>query len=326
MGKLTRILLAGAVVAAAMMAWAQAPAAPEPPAKAPASIPTATERASRNAERVGPLGAAEAPIIAARVKGKVKKLSPARLLAEGQVVFDLEGKLVRGDNGHWWTVKHPLAGQLRLLPCPELETIERLLAKSPDRTFSLSGQVYRYQHKYYMLLRRLAPPAKKPPATVKATSQPASPPKTTDKGDSDDTSPGDELRQKLLKNVRPRPIVPDPKTVRAGQDGMSVAPPNTPLLPGPGRLIARRLVRLKSPIYAGGWSRIVFEADNTVREPPLRVMPGALLERLENGSRDEDNARIPGALFYVSGEIYPYYGTNYVLLRVVQRKKNLDRF
>jgi len=227
------------------------------------------------------------------------------------------------------TVSHPLAGALRLLPCPELETLEQVRTASPQRRLSLSGQAYRYQEQYYFLIRKLSDaatvttaPATMPAAT-QPTSQPAASQPTTKPSDDAQGASAGEVGQTLLNEVRPSAIIPIARDVEATPGGPSVAPPAEPLLPGPGRMIIRRLVRWQGPAYPGGWSRVAFESDNTLREPPLRVMPTGLLDSLERGSANSDYV---GALFYISGDIYTYRGHNYVLLRSIRRQRDLDLF
>ena len=68
---------------------------------------------------------------------------------------------------------------------------------------------------------------------------------------------------------------------------------------------------------------VAFEADNTLQDPPLRLMPCAMLQRLQElNDRKEPVARE----FYVSGEIIPSGDHAYLLPRDVRVKHELNEF
>ena len=105
----------------------------------------------------------------------------------------------------------------------------------------------------------------------------------------------------------------------AGQD--SLVPAREPLKAGPGTMIAYRLARLGGK-DAQGWQMLVFESDNTLQDPPLRLLPNSQLEQLEEQSQGWG----AGKLFYVSGEIHRYGDHDYLLLYLVQLKRDMHEF
>lgn len=326
MNSLSRTFLALAAAAGmALIASAQRPVADPPAASAPAA-----SRPADTAMRILPTGDEGVPVIAPSL---VRASEPARspnLIGEGQMLIDHPGSLAKDPTGKWWTVKHPRTGVLHLLPCELLGTVEDIHAKRPSAKFALSGHVYRYYDDYFMLLRRatevgerpVRPPAPRPRTRPAVTTRPAaSAPATTSRPVTKGASADDVAR--LLARPPSKPIVPVAAPIAPSAEGPSVPPAAEPVKPGPGRIIIHRLTRLRPPDSKGGWFKLAFESDNTLREPPMPVLPNMKLERMEALSGQGETA---GALFYVSGEIYAYRGRNYVLLRAIIRRRPMDRF
>ena len=320
MNALSRTFAALAATAGmVLIASAQRPAADPPAASAPAA-----SRPADTAMRILPTGDEGVPVIAPSL---IRASEPARspnLIGEGQMLIDHPGSLARDPTGKWWTVKHPRTGVLHLLPCELLGTVENIYAERPSAKFALSGRVYRYYDDYFLLLRRatevgerpVRPPPPRPRTKPAVTSRPAaSAPAATTRPTTPGASAADVAR--LLARPPSKPIVPVAAPIVPWAEGPSVPPAAEPVKPGPGRIIIHRLTRLRPPDSKGGWFKLAFESDNTLREPPMRVLPNLQLERLEPAT---------GVLFYVSGEIYAYQGTNYVLLRAISRRRPMDRF
>ena len=87
----------------------------------------------------------------------------------------------------------------------------------------------------------------------------------------------------------------------------------------PRRLIADRTVRLL-PTGVGQWKEVRFDSDNTLQEPPLRMIPCAMLERMEGKTR-RGNERL-----LVSGVVTRYKGREYLLLRKALPVRDLGQF
>ena len=73
------------------------------------------------------------------------------------------------------------------------------------------------------------------------------------------------------------------------------------------------------PDGSGRWSLARFEADNALRDPPLRVLPSLLREVAEAKGSD-------GQVLRISGEISRYKGRRYLLLRKVLKERQMGQF
>lgn len=214
-------------------------------------------------------------------------------------------------------IDDPKALRLLLLPCQLLEEVETIQAARPEAQFRLSGRVCVYRGEYYLMLNRalLAVEPTNDAATMPApaaTSAPSTMPASAS---------AEDILHKLLSRPVGRPVVPVIQPMQNPQ-GPSVAPAlDQPLSHGPGRMVVDRLVRLTGP-DENGWFMVAFEADNTQREPPLRVLPNTQLEQLEKLRK----AHRTGNVFHISGEIVTYRGRQYILLFSVMRDRDLDQF
>jgi len=256
-----------------------------------------------------------------------RRVLPA--IPEGATIFDRRVRLRRGANDKWWVVDDPKADQIRLLPCELLETAENIHGRAPDTDFKLSGEVYHYDGRHYLMLRRVlrvlperepAPrPTTRPAPPPVAATQPASAPAAATTRPSGATA--DDVAGALLGEIMGRPVVaprhpvvpvaPAPSVVRAGE----------PLPPGPGRMVIGRLGRLAPA--AGRWRLLAFEADNTLREPPVNVLPNEHLRRMELLSQA---ARRRQVVFNISGEIHQYRGRRFLLVRNAIVRRDMDQF
>ena len=313
----------------AVAAFCLSAAGQEPPGRAdPATRPSLLE----------PIEPAEPRLIAPADAGEPAPAPPARKLGEGQAVLNLVGRPEPDDSGRWLMIEHPEAGPLRLLPCELLEALEDALTEDEDARVRVSGDVYRFQNRDYLLLRRAAilrPPEEPPepegpaepaemPTTAPATAPAEADAPSEPAGRSDgEQATADDVGAELLGEVPTVPVIPERRPRRPQPRAPSVAAPTAePVDSGPGRMIVNRRVRLM-PAGEDGWFRIAFEADNTLREPPLRVLPNAQLGRLVAAS---NAGKAAGAEFAVSGEVHRYRGRSYVLLRSVLRRREMGQF
>ena len=283
--------------------------------------------ASADTPRIASPRYSEVPITSPIIVDEPSKKTPPRLLAEGQLLLDLPGELTKDPTGKWWTIPHPRTGTLRLLPCPQLQALEDLHAAEPELEFLLSGLAYRYQEKYYLLLRktqrvRPAPPAAPKPAAPTATRPATTTAPATQPVDQKDVS-AEDVARRLLGDIRGKPVVPVAVPPVPETDVTSVPPARSALRPGPGRMIINRLIRLRRAATTDQWHRLAFDSDNTLREPPLRIMPNWQLEKIEPLPPASNQ---PEERFYISAEVYRYRGRNYVLLRSVRPRRDMDQF
>mgnify|MGYP007109721700 CR=1 FL=1 len=266
---------------------------------------------------------------------------PAALPAE-MMIINRRCRIEKDPAQNWWSIPDPYAGKLYLLPCELLQAIEKILKDKPAATFSLSGEVHRYRGGYYLLIRRailvqkedstiarkspsMTTGKKAHPTTTRST--PATHP--AKKSSPEIVSP-DEIARELLRGTSAKPIVPtrhpNPAALKKkikpaiAASGVRV---RKPIKAKAGRVIADRLIRLLPPSKQCRWYKVAFKGDNTLREPPMRVLPNRQLERMRALSKDGEK---PGVLFYISGEVHQYHGENYILIRSAVKKRNLDLF
>ena len=212
-----------------------------------------------------------------------------------------------------------------VLPSEQLEEMEKCLRLSPSAAFRVSGQTTVYDGRAYIFLTKATvlpsgaahrPPSTKPSATAPAdgAAEPDSRPVTSD-----------DIARRLLVDKPGKPIaVPaGPQATRA-TPAASVAPAGdrTILPAGPGQIVADRLVRVL-PTGTGRWLKVAFESDNTLREPPLRILPCRYLQKLDRLATHKAFRRLR---FRISGEITQYKGRSYVLLRKLLPEREMGQF
>ena len=246
----------------------------------------------------------------------------------------------------------------RLLPCELMEQMETLAARTPGTRFRISGETTVFEGHAYLLPTKvtvlpheapfapsaaLAPFALAPstmpapaeasaakpapsPAAAGAASAPSGDPKPA-KGGAAAGKPGeltsDDLLNAILRENTGRPIQTVPVLPDAPKPA-SVAPAGPGVLPVPrGEMVADRLVRIV-PDPAGRWWIAAFEADNTLQEPPMRLLPCTMLAKAKSLAGDARPGRM--RIFRVSGKVTRYEGNRYLLLRKVMVELNLGQF
>ncbi len=266
-------------------------------------------------------------------------------LPSGVMIIDRVASIEKDPTEKWHTIQDPQVGVLYLLPCESLEAVEKAHAENPEATFNLSGEVYRYRGGYYMLLHRAMLISKSPSSAPDETTQPAT---TTAAATSPAEPPvaspdiigieptsrpaesrpakasADDIAAELLRETPARPIVPvvQPKLPEA-VPAPSGVPSGKPLQAGPGKNAVYRLARLLPKTEEQEWARLAFEADNTLQEPPMMALPNLYLERMETLSCE---GKTIGAVFHISGEVHRYRGKDYLLLRAIIKKRDMDQF
>lgn len=303
------------------------------------------------------------PVTETGVRGKPHK--PV-LAPEGVAINNRRCKLVPDKGGEWMIVKFLDEGgrggmQRRALPSAFLEKMENVLQANPQATFIVSGESLNYESVEYILLQKVLieqAPASQPSHVVTVPPTPASAPVTTTSAPSSAparyTPPGrsrtvsraDSLVSEMLGSQR-KPVlteVQQPKT----QDIPSVAPVAArELLADENKLVADRLVRVV-PETGTHWYLACFESDNTLQEPPYRLLPCKLLEeaaKADDGDpqkftpndltpglrhivrvKEKNVAPPPTARYRVSGEVLQYKGRKYLLLRKHMPERDMGQF
>ncbi len=236
---------------------------------------------------------------------------------------------------------------VRLLQSPLLASIEEAMEARPDALFLIHGEISVFRSEPYLMLRRAAlwegerpssagrvqPPEVQP--TPSATVEPGRPDPETklseaidradaDASDGDAPATTDDVVAALMADQPGRALsTPADEEAEPSEATQSVAPVNPKPLPAGERdLIADRTVRIIES-SDGRWWEVRFIGDNTLREPPMRVLPGGLLAKsiaLMN--------QVGGAnrRFRITGEVLRYKGRRYLLLRKLLPERDMGQF
>lgn len=311
------------------------------------------------------------PVSPARGLARPKVAKPV-LPVEGTSVSSRRCKLEPEPRTGWLLVKFidsatPLDTQRRALPCQYLEAMEGVLQKAPATTFVVSGETFVCDNRAYILLTKVLiesagpsalPEPSNPAGGVGAASVPATRPAgATSPAPASASAPAqtrpvgraDAIVNELLGSQR-RPVllaVDQPKAAPPP----SVAPAGYLELPAEeSTVVADRTVRiLQEP--GTTWYLACFNSDNTLQEPPYRILPCELLQQAakarqsadENlqkpGPQDmtprlgrmptvkEKDVAIPSTTRYrVSGEIKQYKGRKYLLMRKRLPERDMGQF
>jgi len=337
-------ILAGGWLAAACLCPA-AQAADGPPDKASAATRPAPANDDLEAElRRMLLNRPPIPITYPVGYRRPEETGPA-LPAEGVMVIHRRCRAERDPSG--WvllTFENPPGlnpeAPRWVLPCRLLEQMEVVLARTPDAGFRVSGETTMYDKRSFLLLRKatvLAPqPKPEPPkrekreaparakpdeAAAAPATKAASRPATTR---SAVPSP-EEVMARLISDKLGKPIVlqkDDLQKIKGKVPSVAPTPKAGPLPAGRGDMAVDRLVTLL-PAGVGRWLQVSFEADNTLQEPPLRLLPCELLAKAERVAR---SGRGRTMRLRVSGQITRYKQRRYLLLRKMLEEKDLNQF
>jgi len=212
----------------------------------------------------------------------------------------------------------------RVLPCLLREEMENLLADDPKLTFRVTGETTVCDAQAYFLLRRvtvLHPQASPLPGAARPVSSPATGPARPANG----PLSSEEIRRMLLEDRPGAPVVTVRPRATGEGDEPGVAPGRrgSPLAPGRGGLVADRLVNIDPPADQQGWWVASFAGDNTLREPPIRLLPSGLLERTQKAILDRPRDLFE---FRLSGEITEYRGYRYLLIRKCIPEREMGQF
>lgn len=258
---------------------------------------------------------------------------------------------IQKDQASNWYVLHFVDAQAGdvdrwALPCEYLEIMEKHVEERPGTVFLVSGESHVYKDKPFLLLRKVVvEPAPQPrtsrTTTASAPAATAAAAAATPDKERADVSP-DALMEELLKQKLGQPILlpVDPPTDVAAPK--SVAPVGKEITAAPARQIIDKVARIVQTDDT--WWTAKFETDNTLQEPPLRVVPCTLLSMAERAIDGDDSAaarrtsnktervvrqmqeRGGAVRFRISGEVLTYKGKQFLLLRKVIKERNLGQF
>ena len=283
-----------------------------------------------------------------------------QLPTEGSMVVNRRCHLERRDERGWHVVvfeaepDSPRRQPRLALPCRLLEKMEQFTRSKPGAIFRISGQNSNYDGRCFILLQKAVLELEPPPATTKAratfhgakptTSQPTGPatapttgatkPAAAATGPSTGlTAPApkpagptsDDILAALRRDSPGKGIVPEvrPKDNRPNEPSVAPLPKEKVLSPGRGGAVVDRLVTI-IPAARGRWMQVRFESDNTLREPPMRLLPCALLREAKLTVASAQRGKT--IRLRISGLITFYRGKRFLLLRKVLRERDLGRF
>lgn len=281
-----------------------------------------------NAQTFEPRPAKEAGLIKPRNGITPKKKRP-QLPPEGTLLVDQLCK-VEIDPSGWVLLMFPEekgreAQRPRwALPNGYLEEIERRVKLNPAVQFRISGETTVYNENLFLLIRRIAIVE---PVSVSEKVRPVTP--ATEPANQATTKPAEstaktpptskDLMEAMLAERNPTPVIlPNRKAEVDARDVPSVAPVTggKVLEPARGSFIIDRVVTLRDA-GVGNWKQLVFDGDNSLLEPPVRIMPCQFLKRIEKMS--------VGTKVRVTGEVYNYKGQRFIRIRKVLKERRMGQ-
>jgi hypothetical protein len=277
----------------------------------------------------------------------------APLIREGSAITDAVAHIQRDPDRGWWKLiidqndANLPQQELFLLQCTQLSQMQHIVEAS-DRTvkFQLSGQVFVFRGRNYVLptyapvlAQSEARDSASPDDSSTQAPQPGAPPPVPDQqppanqptdSEQSKTSPSqDSQRAADIMRDLERGTGPMPRHPSAAQHqnepgarprAASDANENKKLLPEETPLVSRRGKITRDA--SGGWM-FVFDSDASgLADPPMRLLPCLLLERIEDYARRTGN-NSPALL---SGPVYLYESQNYLLptvFRIPQERRNI---
>ncbi len=294
--------------------------APDPKNDPVLNDPSVQERADEIRRRpAAPEGVAPTQTPSAEPRAKPSEgLAPndfavrqAPLRREGTFLVRQRGSLVRLDSGDAAFVFHRDASgrterPMILIQSQNLARLEQLAADSgEDAAFHVTGQVFVYRDRNYLLLTVPPVPAGQPAAAPEA---PKDPEEGTRPGDAEPTT-AELIRALEVQRERPRSLGIPPVTnesaassARPGSQAQDADPEGT--------IITRRRARLGR--LSDGSTAAVFDNDadsSPSIDRPLALAPSLNSERMEFLA----STRPEGLEFEISGRVLQYKGRNLLL-------------
>ena len=196
------------------------------------------------------------------------------------------------------------------MPSRILEEMEEVIVERPDAIFRISGENIISSGRPFLLIRKAI-------VTVQApTPEPADDDDSAPKPVDDEPGSSSELGERLLEEGAGAPVLPP---ARDDYEDQEQPPSQAPMEeqeiihPGVGDMVVSRRVVILS-VGQGNWLEAVFDSDNTGNEPPLRLLPCAILPPPSDGDTGAALAK-PARRYTVTGEITQYRDRRYLLLR-----------
>ena len=310
------------VVVLAGRAMGQAPATK--PAEDPALTSPGTEQQLRDLPGRGtPEGLVYPNKAAVQPRGVVGVPAPEgvnfsvpgrRSYPEGTFVSQRRGRVVRAKGGEVvWVPGLPAAGEagdppMILARCATLEQLEAALAVTPEAGVVVSGQVFVYRGRHYLLPTTFAVDLVMEKSVEKAA-EPAPA----------ERAPGEIAAEDLIRQLETQRGAPKAVEAPAGEGGAE----RLAGVANEGTLLVNRRARLVRVAADEGRFGAAFDkgaGGDKARMGAMPILPCAALEGLEflAANRGENVS------FYVSGRVFVYNGRNYLLPTLVQATRAGD--
>lgn len=248
-----------------------------------------------------------------------------KLPAEGSEVSDEPARLTRDQESGWWvlTFDDPDVAPRRVLPNRYLQSLEEIQAEHPQVRFAVSGVTTVAGTNAYLLIRGAVELEDKPrPASRPTTAPTPQTPPDTQPAEGTDTG---TLIDLMRQDEPGKPILEAGHPAQEPAQTPSVAPVEAaPIASARPGLIVDRVVRVVSDGDSEWWLAS-FEADNNLREPPLRLLPCGLTARVQASERKRD-WRAPPGRYRATGEVTRYKGRRYLLPRKLIPIRDMGQF
>ncbi len=252
---------------------------------------------------------------------------------------------------------------MRLLPCRLLEALQPLASKTPNTIFNITGEICLHEKTTYLLLRRAVVLDTQTPAIRPATPKPATPISTNPAATKPPSKPSpkpiiakpatpapdapkpaapsaggatDALIRGMLDQAAPgKAVLTAPAKPRTQEENVSPVAPagKTPEVERTAMLVNRlvRVVRVRRTLAerkTGAAKQpfdyeLQFIGDNTLREPPMRILPNSKLAEAIKLTSSLGRTRWK---LHISGEVTSYQSKRYVLLRKVTPYRDMSQF
>jgi hypothetical protein len=213
----------------------------------------------------------------------------------------------------------PDAPPMRLLPNSRLALLDTILSETGEKPrFAVTGRVTEFQGANYLLLISLGQLAQRPEPVAPAPEPAPSVRPETGTRPSGQEPTAEEIIRQLMENKPLRPLTPETQPAGRGeQPETDLAKQEEGARWREDTLLSDRQARL---IPSGsGWMLSFEDWGKYPADPPVRVLPGRLLETAISLSAGGTRS----VVFLVSGEITAYKGSNYILLRKVLVRRNM---
>ncbi len=253
----------------------------------------------------------------------------------GTMVIDRRATVLLNKPTGWYVARFenekgkPYEVSRLLLPCEMTEELSAMNAENPNAILRLTGETFVYRGQPYLLPLSASIDTPQHPMPSPKGPEQAMAPKEDEVAAVTGTS-GESSAEDIQESLRKQyggdtdPVI---SPIRRKEGGHSPVPSEAPALgreiaPSRSTLVVDRLVVVTQESDSKWWV-IRFEADNTLMESPIRILPCEPLERIENIVKNSPKNYLR---FRISGNVYSYKGKYYLLLRKLLVEREMGQF